>query len=152
MADGAARTSSKDRRPSLHADALTKSAEGSTRTSQNYLAVLNSAELKIRNFGCRILHFLNCYFLNAIFQGERRLSVTSLRLRSDIEMWLMEEAPKLFGVPDSSTLKPSVQEDAQSTFLNGILFEKGYLISNFQFRIPSLRCLKRHKMIQNDTK
>ncbi|CAD7925126.1 unnamed protein product [Amoebophrya sp. A25] len=54
--------------------------------------------------------------------GERRLSVTSLRLRSEVEMWLMEEVPKLFGVEDTDELDPSVQEDGQSHFLNGVLF------------------------------
>ena len=29
-------------------------------------------------------------------KGERRLSVTSLRLRSDVEMWLMEEVLDCF--------------------------------------------------------
>lgn len=55
-------------------------------------------------------------------KGERRLSVTSLRLRSEIEMWMIEEIPKLFGASDASGLDKSLQEDAQGEFLNAILF------------------------------
>lgn len=49
--------------------------------------------------------------------SERRLSVTSLRLRADLEIWLMDAIPKLMG-------EESLDEEKQSAFLSKILFDK----------------------------
>jgi len=91
---GSLGSGSVNRRPSLHGDALAfgPNLEDAPAVRQDFL------------------------------RGERRLSVTSLRLRSDLEVWLMEEIPKLFGAEDSKTLANSLQEDAQTAFLNEQLF------------------------------
>jgi len=91
------RTSSKDKRTSIAAMSMDKDADGTSSKGTKYLA------------------------------GERRLSVTSLRLRSDVEMWLMDAVPKMMGKEDSASLPITMQEDAQSEFLNQILFQSGNL-------------------------
>lgn len=57
-------------------------------------------------------------------QGERRLSVSAMRSRSDLEMWLMCEVPDLMGVSEDETDQlPEVLQDP-SEFCDGVLFDK----------------------------
>lgn len=50
--------------------------------------------------------------------SERRLSVGSLKLRADLEIWLLDAIPKLMGEGSE------IDEDTSANFLNSILFDK----------------------------
>lgn len=62
-------------------------------------------------------------------QGERRLSVSTLRVRADLELWLMTTIPALMGVSEDDTdnLPEALQEDGQSGFCAQIIFDKANL-------------------------
>lgn len=45
-------------------------------------------------------------------------------LRTDLEMWMMDQIPALFGVGDSEELDEALQEEGQSKIIEGLVFEK----------------------------
>lgn len=62
-------------------------------------------------------------------QGEKRLSVGTMKLRTDCEMWLMKAVAELMGATEETSheLPEDIQEDAQSTFIESVIFDKSEL-------------------------
>merc|ERR1712039_861035 len=45
----------------------------------------------------------------------------SVKLQTDMEMWMMDEMPVLFGVDDSDELDESLQEDGQANMIENLV-------------------------------
>lgn len=54
---------------------------------------------------------------------ELNLNVKQNQLRTDLEMWVMDEIPTLFGVDDSDELDESLQEDEQGAKITLLILE-----------------------------
>eukprot|EP00929_Paragymnodinium_shiwhaense_P095231 TRINITY_DN5622_c0_g1_i4.p1 TRINITY_DN5622_c0_g1~~TRINITY_DN5622_c0_g1_i4.p1 ORF type:complete len:122 (-),score=29.85 TRINITY_DN5622_c0_g1_i4:7-372(-) len=55
---------------------------------------------------------------------ELDLSPKQNKLRTDLEMWVMDEVPALFGVDDSDELAEELQEDSQADRITELIAEK----------------------------
>lgn len=56
---------------------------------------------------------------------ELNLNPKQNKMRTDVEMWLMDEIPSLYGVGDSEELDESLQEDGQATAVTKLIGLKG---------------------------
>jgi len=56
-------------------------------------------------------------------EPELNLNPKQNKMRTDLEMWVMDEVPMLFGVDDSEELDESLQEDGQSLKITQLIAE-----------------------------
>mmetsp|Transcript_57306 Transcript_57306/g.153464 ORF Transcript_57306/g.153464 Transcript_57306/m.153464 type:complete len:128 (-) Transcript_57306:56-439(-) len=57
-------------------------------------------------------------------QNEMKFNYKAQKLQTDLEMWVMEEMPGVFGVEDSDELREELQEDGQADLIEKVVHAK----------------------------
>uniref|UniRef100_A0A7S2CJ78 Uncharacterized protein n=1 Tax=Alexandrium andersonii TaxID=327968 RepID=A0A7S2CJ78_9DINO len=57
-------------------------------------------------------------------QGEMKFNYKQQKLQTDLEMWVMDEVPGVFGVDDSDELREELQEDGQAELVEKVCHAK----------------------------